>query len=66
MQLGGDIMNKSWWESKTLWFNILTGVGALTGPGAAFGHVFAPEEIGAFMGIGNIVLRLLTHKGLTK
>ena len=57
-------MNKSWYQSKTLWANGLMGLGALFS-GPMFGHVFAPEEVGAFMGIGNIILRLTTSKGLT-
>lgn len=56
---------KEWWKSKTLWANGIMGIGALFS-GPALGHVFAPEEVGAFMGIANIVLRLTTDKGLTR
>ena len=66
MQLVKVKIMKSWWQSKTLWFNILSGAGALFGPGQIMGHVFAPEEVGAFMAIGNAALRLTTQKGLTK
>jgi len=55
---------KSWWQSKTLWFNVLAGAGALFGPGAVLGHVVAPEELGAVMAVGNVLLRLVTSKGL--
>lgn len=56
---------KSWWQSKTLWANTIMGVGALfTGP--TLGHVFAPEEVAAGMGVMNIILRLTTQKGLTR
>ena len=57
-------MGKPWYQSKTLWANGLMGLGALFS-GPMFGHVFAPEEVGAAMGIGNILLRLTTQKGLT-
>lgn len=55
---------KSFLQSKTLWFNLLVGAGALFGPGGAFGHVFTPEEVGAVLGVGNIALRLVTDKKL--
>lgn len=57
---------KKWYESKTLWFNMLGGVAALFGADGAFGHVFSPEEVGATLGIGNILLRLFTNKGLVQ
>ena len=56
---------KQWYKSKTLWGNLLMGLGSVFS-GPMFGHVFAPEEVGAIMGIGNIVLRLTTDKGLTR
>jgi len=55
---------KSPLKSKTLWFNILAGAAFLFGPAGALGHVFATEEITAFMGVGNIVLRFMTDKGI--
>ena len=60
------MQNKPWYQSKTLWFNILGGLGAMFGPGAMFGHVLAPEEVGAVMGVVNIALRLATDKALVK
>ena len=56
---------KPWYQSKTLWFNILGGAGALFGSGGMFGQVFSPEEVGAVMAVGNTILRLTTSKGLT-
>lgn len=55
---------KSPLKSKTLWFNVLGGAAAMFGADGVFGHVFAPEEVAAVMGIGNIVLRFLTTKSI--
>lgn len=57
---------KPWWQSKTLWANLLMGGAAMFGAGGTFGHVFSPEEVGAVMGVGNIILRLFTDKGLMR
>ncbi len=57
---------KPWYQSKTLWFNLLGGLGALFDAGGMFGHVFAPAETSAIMAVGNIALRLVTSKGLVK
>ena len=59
-------MNKSWYESKTLWFNILAGAASIFGAGGMFGHVLAPEEVGGILGLGNILLRVFTDKGLVR
>lgn len=56
--------SKSPLKSKTLWFNVLAGAAAIFGGDGALGHVFAPEEVGAVLGIGNIALRFLTNKGV--
>ena len=55
---------KSPLQSKTLWFNVLAGAGAIFAGDGALGHVFAPEEVGAVLGIGNILLRFFTSKGI--
>lgn len=55
-------MSKSIFQSKTLWFNLLGGLGAMLGSGGMFGHVFSPEEVGAGLAIGNVILRLMTDK----
>lgn len=58
------VVKKPWYQSKTLWFNVFAGLGSIFAAGGALGHVLDPEEVGAVIGIGNIVLRLVTHKGL--
>lgn len=57
---------KPWYKSKTLWGNALAVAGAMFAPAGALGHVLGPEEVAAGLGIGNIVLRLVTTKGLVK
>lgn len=58
--------NKPWYESKTLWANVLGAAGAMFTPTGMLGHVFAPEEVGALFAVGNVFLRLFTDKGLVK
>lgn len=57
-------MDKKFWQSKTLWANAIAMTGAMFS-GPTLGHVFAPEEVAAGLGIMNILLRLTTQKGLT-
>lgn len=57
-------MQKEFWKSKTLWANTIAMAGAVFS-GPTLGHVFAPEEVAAGLGIMNILLRLTTQKGLT-
>lgn len=57
---------KSMLQSKTLWFNVLAMAGAWFGAGGIFGHVLAPEEVGAIIGAGNVVLRFFTDKGIVR
>ncbi len=59
-------MEKKWFASKTLWFNLLGGLAAMFGPAGMLGHVFSPAEVGATLAVGNAVLRLVTDKGLVK
>lgn len=56
--------SKPFYKSKTLWFNLLAGAGAMFVPGGAFEHVLGPTEVGLIMGIGNALLRFVTDKGL--
>jgi hypothetical protein len=60
-----NMETKRWWESRTVWFNVLSGlVGVITtlgeSPLAADPKVKAGFT--AFVGVGNIVLRLITDK----
>lgn len=57
---------KKWYTSKTLWVNILAASAGLFGANGAFGHVFSPDEVAAGLGVGNILLRLITNKGLVQ
>jgi len=60
---------KVWYESKTLWFNILYGVVAIAG---LFGFAeFSPdtnavEIVGVLIAAINIVLRLLSNKSIVR
>lgn len=56
---------KKWYQSKTLWTNLLAVGAGIFAPDAAFGHVFSPAEVATALGIGNLLLRLTTNKGLT-
>lgn len=57
---------KPWYQSKTLWFNVLAGAAALFGSDGSFGHVFSAEEVGLGLGLGNMALRFMTSEGLVK
>lgn len=57
---------KSWWKSKTLWFNVLGAGAALFGTGGALGHVLAPEEVALGVVIGNAGLRFATNTKLVQ
>jgi hypothetical protein len=50
-------MNKSWYESKTLWVNLLAVVAVFI-----WGKELDPEIVGAILVVLNIILRLLTKK----
>ena len=62
-------MKKKWWKSKTIWFNVVTGMGDIAA------SVLTPEMIGQIqiittfvISIGNIILRSITKDavGLTE
>lgn len=57
--------SKAWWKSKTLWFNILAMVEILFQPSGALGHVLAPQEIGAIVTGGNVLLRMFTSSPIS-
>lgn len=54
---------KSWWKSKTVWFNIIT---AALGAIGEISNVFPVSEhpllYTNIVAVGNIILRLLTYK----
>lgn len=58
---------KMWYESKTLWFNILYGVIAIAGLGG-FAEFMPGEDaveiVGVLIAAINIVLRLVTNKAI--
>lgn len=54
---------KPWYKSKTIIFNILMGIITILWP--YFKEYITPEQAGAFVVIGNMILRVLTDKGLT-
>ena len=55
---------KPFFQSKTLWINLAAVLAAAFAPAGAFGHVLAPEEVALGLGIGNLILRFFTTKGL--
>ena len=61
-------MEKQWFESKTLWANIVAGIIAVA---AAFGIDIGIDEqtsaalVGGVMAVVNIVLRLVTKTAVT-
>lgn len=57
-----QVMNKRWYDSKTLWINILIGFSAIT---EIFGFQITPELQLAFLTIINVILRLITKENLT-
>lgn len=52
---------KKWFASKTLWFNIITGIVAVTGAITPLSIISAPVMLGISV-VGNAILRLLTTK----
>jgi len=58
---------KKWYQSKTVWFNVLTAVVTLAGE---LGNVFPitkhPAIYTAIVTVGNVFLRLITTQQISK
>lgn len=56
---------KKWFESKTVWFNI---IGLIVAAAGEFTNAFPSGQVAKIAGfvltIGNIILRLLTHTAI--
>jgi hypothetical protein len=58
------IVNKKWWKSKVLWFNILSIIAMMLQTGS--GISIAPAEIQVtLLAIVNVLLRSITNKNIT-
>ena len=58
------IVNKKWWKSKVLWFNILSIIAMMLQTGS--GILIAPAEIQVtLLAIVNVLLRSITNKNIT-
>ncbi len=57
------MQTKRWIYSKTLWGNVIAIVALILE--AQFGEVLTPETQIGILGALNIILRLITKKGLT-
>lgn len=57
--------SKSWWKSKTLWFNLIV---LLMGSVQLYADTYPvpPEVLGLILGIGNLLLRFVTNTKLSK
>lgn len=56
---------KPWWKSKTIGFNVLLGVVLEVASLLGQEGVVTPETLALIMGIGNILLRIVTNKPVT-
>ena len=54
---------KRWYTSKTLWLNLLA-IAALVAQ-AEFGYILDAEAQAAILAIINLILRIITKKGLS-
>ena len=54
---------KRWYTSKTLWLNLLAIVALVAQ--TAFGYVLDAEAQAALLAIINLILRIITKKGLS-
>ena len=58
------IVNKKWWKSKVLWFNILSIIAMMLQTGS--GILIAPAEIQVtLLAIVNVLLRSITKSNVT-
>lgn len=46
---------KKWYTSKTVWFNVITGV---VGATALFAGVINPQVLSVITGVGNVIIRV--------
>ncbi len=53
-------MVKKWYKSKTFWINIISLVGTVTL--LEFGYEITPEMAVTFLGVINLMLRLITKE----
>lgn len=63
-------MNKKWWKSKTLWFNVLVAIGAAFEAAlSVIESYFDPRMyfviIGLIAGV-NVILRFVSNQGIEK
>lgn len=59
-------MDKPWYKSKTLWFNVLVLVGVLLDDVLKSNLIQNTEVVAAITTVVNILLRLKTFTSLTK
>ena len=57
-------ISKKWYLSKTLWFNAVSVLAIILNSRLNAG--ISEVEIGYFVGMGNVILRIFTGKELTK
>lgn len=58
---------KKWYLSKTVWFNVITGIVAIAGElSNTFKISKNPEIWAGIISVGNIVLRLITSTTIAK
>lgn len=56
---------KPWWRSKTIGFNVLLGAGLEVASYLGQNDLLSQEQVALIMGVGNILLRLVTKKPVT-
>lgn len=57
---------KKWWQSKTMWTNLLMGIGGVViANWPAAEAYFTVEYVAGFIGIVNIVLRAVSKDGIS-
>lgn len=56
---------KPWWKSRTIRFNILMGAGLEVARLLGQEGIVTPENLALIMGVGNILLRIVTDKPVT-
>ena len=55
---------KPWYASKTIWFNLLTGLWFFIGPKVGVPEL-SPDLFASLVFVGNIILRVVTKTDLT-